>query len=139
VACAVTAANVNETRLFQRLLLAATGVMKRIRDVCADKGTTTSGTAQPVARSARGGSFTSAGGRMVQGWAGSAGRSSARSVGCWRTRGSGYVTTDVHTSSAHCFRLDAYSGLWQRSPGNCENRLLGPPLSGSWPGWARRG
>jgi transposase len=38
VACAVTAANVNETRLFQRLLLAATGVMKRVRDVFADKG-----------------------------------------------------------------------------------------------------
>src|SRR3954466_8196326 len=38
VACAVTAANVNETRLFQRLLLAATGVMKRIEDVFADKG-----------------------------------------------------------------------------------------------------
>jgi transposase len=38
VACAVTAANVNETRLFQRLLLAATGVMKRIQDVFADKG-----------------------------------------------------------------------------------------------------
>src|ERR671938_714933 len=33
VACAVTAANVPDTRLFQRLLLAATGVMKRIGEV----------------------------------------------------------------------------------------------------------
>jgi hypothetical protein len=38
VACAVTAANVPDTRLFQRLLMAATGVMKRIQDVFTDKG-----------------------------------------------------------------------------------------------------
>jgi len=38
VACAVTAANVPDTRLFQRLLLAASGVMKRIQNVFTDKG-----------------------------------------------------------------------------------------------------
>ncbi len=38
LACAVTAANVPDTRLFQRLLMAAAAVMKRIQDVFADKG-----------------------------------------------------------------------------------------------------
>ena len=38
VACAVTAANVPDTRLFQRLLMAAAGVMKRIQEVFTDKG-----------------------------------------------------------------------------------------------------
>lgn len=38
VACAVTAANVNDTVLFERLFLAAFAVMARIRTVLADKG-----------------------------------------------------------------------------------------------------
>ncbi len=38
VACAVTAANVNDTLVFERLFLAAFGVMARIRTVFADKG-----------------------------------------------------------------------------------------------------
>ena len=38
VACAVTAANVNDTLLFERLFLAAFAVMARIRTVFADKG-----------------------------------------------------------------------------------------------------
>jgi transposase len=38
VACRVTAANVPDTLLFERLLLAALGVMARIRSVYADKG-----------------------------------------------------------------------------------------------------
>jgi hypothetical protein len=37
VACAVTAANVNDTVLFGPLFLAATGVMARIAKVFADK------------------------------------------------------------------------------------------------------
>jgi transposase len=38
VACAVTAANVNDTLVFERLFLAAFAVMARIRAVFADKG-----------------------------------------------------------------------------------------------------
>jgi transposase len=38
VACVATAANVNDTRLFERLFLAAFAVMPRIRSVFADKG-----------------------------------------------------------------------------------------------------
>ena len=38
VACAVTAANVNDTLVFERLFLAAFAVMARIRTVLADKG-----------------------------------------------------------------------------------------------------
>ena len=38
MACAVTAANVNDTLLFERLFLAAVAVMARIRTVFADKG-----------------------------------------------------------------------------------------------------
>ena len=38
VACAVTAANVNDTLVFERLFLAAFAVMARIRTVFADKG-----------------------------------------------------------------------------------------------------
>ena len=38
VACAVTAANVNNTLVFERLFLAAFAVMARIRTVFADEG-----------------------------------------------------------------------------------------------------
>lgn len=38
VACVATAANVNDTQLFERLFLAALAVMPRIRSVFADKG-----------------------------------------------------------------------------------------------------
>jgi transposase len=38
VACAVTAANVNDTLVFERLFLAAFAVMARIQTVFADKG-----------------------------------------------------------------------------------------------------
>jgi hypothetical protein len=38
VACAVTAANVNDTLVFERLFLAAFAVMARIRTAFADKG-----------------------------------------------------------------------------------------------------
>src|SRR4029079_9207189 len=38
VACLATAANVNDTRAFERLFLAAFAVMARIRTVFADKG-----------------------------------------------------------------------------------------------------
>jgi transposase len=38
VACAVTAANVNDTLVFERLFLTAFAVMARIRTVFADKG-----------------------------------------------------------------------------------------------------
>jgi len=38
VACAVTAANVNDTLVFERLFLAAVAVMARIRTVSADRG-----------------------------------------------------------------------------------------------------
>jgi transposase len=38
VACTVTAANVNDTLVFERLFLAAFAVMARIRTVFADKG-----------------------------------------------------------------------------------------------------
>jgi hypothetical protein len=38
VACAATAANVNDTLVFERLFLAAFAVMARIRPVFADKG-----------------------------------------------------------------------------------------------------
>ena len=38
VACAATAANVNDTLVFERLFLAAFAVMARIRTVFADKG-----------------------------------------------------------------------------------------------------
>ena len=38
VACAATAANVNDTVLFERLFLTAFAVLARLRTVCADKG-----------------------------------------------------------------------------------------------------
>src|SRR4051794_33767369 len=61
---------------------------------------------------------------MAPAWADTAGRSSAPSVGCWRTSASACATTDATSSFSHCSRPDAYSWLQSGWHGNCENRVL---------------
>jgi hypothetical protein len=65
----------------------------------------------------------SADGRMAPAWADTAGRSSARSVGCWRTSASACATTGATSSFNPCCRPDAYSWLQPGWLGNCENRV----------------
>ena len=68
VACAATAANVNDTLVFEQLFLAAFAVMARIWTGFADKGYEAS--------------------RTGRGWASGAGQSSAAMPGSWRTSAS---------------------------------------------------
>ena len=123
VACRVTAANIPDTLLFERLFLAALGVMARLARSIPTKAMMPSGTVSSAgpARSSR--SSTSADGRMAPAWADTAGRSSAPSVGCWRTSASACATTDATSSFSHCCRPDAYSWLQPGWLGNCENRF----------------
>jgi hypothetical protein len=139
VACVATAANVNDTLVFERLFLAAFAVMARIETVFADTGsrrcsptkaTTPSVTASCAAASAPKLTSTSEGGRTARGWESGAGPSSAATPGCWRTSASPYATTGSASSSNPCSRPHAYSWLQAGSLVNCENRLL--PRSIVW-------
>ena len=106
VACAATAANVNETLVFERLFLAAFAVMARIRTVFADKGydadiiAISAGSSAPNPASISGASHTD------QVWANGAGRSSA-AMPFWRTSASLCATTASASSYSHCFRPHA--------------------------------
>jgi len=123
VACRVIAANVPDTLLFERLFLAAVAVMARVRTVHADKRMMPNGTvgSAGLARSNR--SSTRADDHTGPAWADTAGRSSAPSVGCWRTSASACDTTGATSSFSHCCRPDAYSWLQPNWLGNCENRV----------------
>src|SRR3954470_5492467 len=119
VACAATAANVNDTLVFERLFLAAFAVMARIQTVFADKGYDAEHhrdlcrkfDAEPCIHK-RG---------QAQGWASGAGRSSAAMPS--RTSASLCATTASASSSSHCSRPHASSWLQGGWPKNCENRL----------------
>jgi transposase len=127
VACAATAANVNDTLVFERLFLAAFAVMARIRTVFADKGYDAEHHrdlcrefgAEPCIHK-RG---------QAQVWASGAGRSSAAMLGFWRVwaqgpkRASLCAMTASASSSSHCSKPHASSWLQDAWPRNCENRL----------------
>ena len=126
IACAATAANVNDTLLFERPFLTAFAVVARIRTVFADRGYDAEHHrelcrafgAEPSPTS------TSAVGRADRAWVNGAGRSSAATPGCWRTSASRCATTGSASSSRPCLRPPAYSWLQGGSHANSENRLL---------------
>jgi hypothetical protein len=119
--CATTAANVNDTLVFERLFLAAFAVMARIRTVFADKATMPSTIAISAGSSAPNPASTSGASHTDQGWASGAGRSSA-AMPC-RISASLCGTIASASSSSHCFRPHASSWLRDAWPTNCENRL----------------
>jgi Transposase DDE domain len=112
VACAATAANVNDTLVFERLFLSAFAVMVRIETCSPTRGmmpsTTTASCAEALGPSR---TSTSGGRRPAQAWAGAAGRWSAATPGCWRTSALPCATTGWGSSSKACFRPPAYSWL----------------------------
>ena len=123
VACVTTAANVNDTLVFERLFLAAFAVMARIGMVFADKATTPSPIVPSAAASAPNPASTSGLSHVVQAWASGAGRWSAATPGGWRTSAVLCATTGSASSSSHCCKAQAYSWLQAGSLGNFENRL----------------
>jgi hypothetical protein len=132
VACTATAANVNDTVVFERLFLAAFAVLARIRTVFADKSlpsrrrgaTTPSTIASCAGSSGPNPTSTSAASRTDPVWASGAGRSSAPTPGCWRTSASPSAMTGSASSSSPCSRPHASSWLQDASAANCENRFL---------------
>ena len=122
VACAATAANVNDTLVFERLFLAAFAVMARIRTPT--KATMPNIIAIFAGSSVPNPASTSAASRTDQDWASGAGRSSAAMPGSSRTNASLCATTASASSSSHCSRPHASSWLQDAWPRNCENRLL---------------
>ena len=123
VACAATAANVNDTLVFERLFLAAFAVMARIRTVFADKGYDAEHHRDLCRASAPSRSIHKRAGRAGRDWASGAGQSSAAMPGYWRTGASRCAMTGSASSSSRCFRPLAYSWLPGASPANSENRL----------------
>src|SRR4051794_23902714 len=100
VACVATAANVNDTLVFERLVLAAFAVMARIRTVFADKGYD----AEPHRELCRhiGATpqiHTREGSRTDRDWDSGAGPLSAATLGCWRTSASPSAMTGSASSS----------------------------------------
>ena len=115
VACAATAANLNDTLVFERLFLAAFAVMARIRTPT--KATMPSIIAISAGSSAPNPASTSAASHTDQDWANGAGRSSAAMPGFWRVwaqgpkRASLCAMTASASSSSHCSRLHVSSWL----------------------------
>src|SRR3982751_1776679 len=83
VACAATAANVDDTLLFERLFLPAFAVVARIRTVFADKGYDAEGNRELCRASGAEPRLHKRG--RPRGSASAAGPSSAATLGCWRT------------------------------------------------------
>jgi len=127
VACLATAANVNDTLVFERLFLAAFAVMARIRTVFADKGYDAEHHRKLCRAFHAEPSIHKRGQPAARDWASGAGRSNAAMPGYWRTDASPCAMTGSASSSSHSFRPLAYSWLHAGSPANSENCLLGRP------------
>ena len=123
VACAATAANVNDTLVFERLFLAAFAVMARVATVFADKGYDAERHrelcrafgAEPHIHKRRQPSGSGLGKRR---WP--VERSNAWG---WRTSAWLCATTGLASSCKACSRPHAYSWLQENSFRNSENRL----------------
>jgi hypothetical protein len=122
VACAATAATVNDTLLFERLFLAAWVVLARIRTVFADRDTMPSAIALSVAAVVSNRVSTSAASPTVRAWGNDVGRSRAAWFGCWRTGAWRCATIGSVSSSKPCSRAHVYSWLLAGSLANFENR-----------------
>ena len=126
VACTATAANVNDTVLFERLFLAASAVMATatnasrfggIGTVFADRGYDAESSpalchsfgAEPHIHKRR--------------------RWSATTLGCWKTSALPTLLPTRFLSSRPCLKRHASSWLQDAWPVNCENRLYGPLLT----------
>jgi hypothetical protein len=122
LACIATAANVNDTLVFERLFLAA--LLWRVSTPCSrTRGTTPNATASCAAPSEPSPPSTSVANHVDQGWESNAGRSSAAMPGYSRTNASPCAMTGSASSFSPCFRPPAYSWSQAASPANSENRL----------------
>jgi transposase len=119
-----TAANVNDTLVFERLFLAAFAVMARIRTVFADKGYD----AEPHRELCRFFGVTPQ--IHTRGQPPGSGLGQRRwpveraTLGCWRTSAWPSAMTGLASSSSRSCRAHASSWLQNASPANSENRLL---------------
>ena len=118
VACAATAANVNDTLVFERLFLAAFAVMARIRTVFADKGYDAEHHRDLCREFGAEPCIHKRGQPHGSGLANGAGQLSAAMPGFWRTSASLCATTASASSSSHCSRPHASSWLQDAWPTN---------------------
>ena len=123
VACVATAANVNDTLVFERLFLAAYAVMARIRTVFADKGYDAEHHRDLCRFFGVTPRIYQRGQHPDRDWASAAGLWSAATPGCSRTSGSPCATTGLASSSSRCCRAHASSWLQNASRANSDNRL----------------
>jgi transposase len=129
VACVATAANVNDTVVFERLFLTAFAVMARIETVFADKGYDAEHHRDLCRRFGVEPRIHKRGQprRTDRALARAAGRSSGAMPGCWKTSASPSDMTGAASLSNHCFRRLASSWLQDAWRNNCENWLLAKP------------
>lgn len=115
VACATSAANVNDTVLFERLFLAGFAVLARRRTGVADKGYDAERHRHRCREFGAAGNsglspaFTSAEPRRDRGWASGAGRSNEATLGFSKTTAWPCDTIASASSSSPCFRPPASS------------------------------
>src|SRR5689334_24903374 len=124
VACVATAANVNDTVVFERLVLAAFAVMARIQTVFADKGYDAARHRKLCRQFGAEPHIHKRGQPHGSGLGQRHGRSSAPTPGFWRTGASSCAMTGSASSSSPCSRPHASSWLQDAWLANCENRLL---------------
>jgi transposase len=114
VACAATAANLNDTLAFERLFLAAFAVMARIRTVFADKGYDAEHHRDLCRRFGAEPRIHKRGRPARIGLGKRRWPVERSNAGCWRTGASLCATTGSASSSSRCCRAPAYS--WLRPP-----------------------
>jgi transposase len=124
VACAATAANVNDTLVFERLFLAAFAAMARIRTVFADKGYDAEHHRALCRRFGAEPRIHKRGQPRGSGLGKGAGRWSAATPGFWKIGASLCAMTGSASSSNRSCRAPAYSWLQVGWLVNSENRLL---------------
>ena len=125
VACAATAANVNNMLVLDRLLLAAFAVMPGSRPCSRTRGMTPKATATCAAALASNPAFTSGDSRAGWVWASAVGRWSAATPGCWRTSAWRCAMTGLALLCNPCSRPLAYPWLQDASLVNSEKRPTG--------------
>ena len=122
VACAATAANINDTLVFERLFLAAFAVMARLQTVFADKGYDAEHHRDLCRRFGAEPCIHKRGQPRGSGL-GKRRWPVERSNAVSRTSASLCATTASASSSSHCSKPHASSWLQDAWPTNCENRL----------------
>ena len=130
VACAATAANLNDTLVFERLFRAPSRSWRASARCSRTRATTPSTTGICAGASAPSPGSTSVDGHADRAWASGAGRSSAATPGCWRTSAAQARRTNGPLQKGFSLRRSHFCQGWRsrgrRPAGQVQRKSEGP-------------